>query len=376
MHSALPPVVALRRSTLVAMALLSLLAAAAVAVSAPSPASATAAARMATSQAPTSQAPTSQATTTPAPPPGVGIRLIDVPTATKTDPRARAYIIDNLEPGTTIARRVLLRNSTDATQHVRVYAAAAHVANDTFVGAKGTSQNQLSRWIAPALQTVTLAPHSDETDLVTIAVPKTATSGERFAAIWAEVSAERRDGGTAVTAVSRVGIRVYLSVGEGSAPASSFRLGSLEAHRSNSDKTVITAKVTNTGGRAIDVNGSLSLRDGPGSLRAGPFPITKVITLATGQSGYLSVPLSKGLPRGPWTATIKAKSGKLHESLAARITFPVIGSHRTTRALTGQPNWLLVAGVVLVLALIPSAAALSRRRRARRKQIRLAAATA
>jgi hypothetical protein len=288
------------------------------------------------------------------------------------DPRARAYIVDNLAAGTTIQRRISLRNDSDDFQNVRIYAAGARVAGSSFVPAGKDKRNELSRWISPAVENLTIAPHTKSTDLITIAVPKGTSSGERFAAIWAEVrSTSATPGGGMITGVSRVGIRVYLSVGTGSGPRTAFTVTSMHAHRAADDRVVITAKVTNTGGRAIDVNGKLSLTDGPDSLRAGPFALEHVVTLAEGQSGRVSVPLSKGLPRGPWTATITAKSGTATEKLSAKITFPAAGSQHSSLGVIQPPNWWLLIGVIAVLCLIPPAAALSRKRRRARNRAKL-----
>jgi hypothetical protein len=330
--------------------------------------------------APTTSSPQGGPAATPAPVPspalsagaGIGIRLLDIPATSVGDPRARTYIVDNLAPGTTVERRVLLRNDTDITQNVRVYAGGARVSGGSFSGSAGKRQNELSRWITASIETMEIGPHSSETATITIAVPSTATSGERFGAIWAEVAGEATDGnGATVRSVNRVGIRVYLSVGPGNGPQTTFTVTDMHAHRAADDRAIITAIVTNTGGRAIDIKGNLSLRDGPDSLRAGPFPLAHVVTLAKGQSGTVSLPLSKGLPRGPWTAKITAKSGIVTESLTARITFPRVGSQHSTAAVIQPPNWWVLIPVILILILIPPAAALSRRRRRARNLARL-----
>jgi hypothetical protein len=298
-------------------------------------------------------------------PSGIGIRLLDVPTDALSDPRARAYIIDNVAPGGTIARRILIENNTDSVQTVRVYAGAATVTGDAFVGAKGKTANELSSWTSPALSTVTIAARASSEDLITVAVPSTATEGERYAAIWAETrsTAAGADAGPTVTTVGRVGVRVYLSVGAGNGPQSSFTISDLKSHRASDGTAVITATVHNTGGRAIDISGSLRLTDGPGSLSAGPFDLAKVVTLAPGKSGTVSVPLAAGLPRGPWTATITAKSGLLSQTLSDTITFPPAGNSGSTDASAGVPVALIVIGAVILLLLVAALIWYLRRRR-------------
>jgi hypothetical protein len=69
-------------------------------------------------------------------------------------------------------------------------------------------------------------------------------------------------------------IRLYLSVGPGGAPAANFTIDSLTAKRTPDGHPTVLARVHNTGGRALDMNGTLRLVDGPGALDAGPYPPT------------------------------------------------------------------------------------------------------
>src|SRR5579859_2715811 len=45
-------------------------------------------------------------------PGSIGVRLLDVPADTMSNPRAREYIVDNLTPSTTIHRRIVVSNTT------------------------------------------------------------------------------------------------------------------------------------------------------------------------------------------------------------------------------------------------------------------------
>jgi hypothetical protein len=87
-----------------------------------------------------------------------------------------------------------------------------------------------------------------------------------------------------LTQVSRVGIRLYLSIGPGGAPASNFDIVSMTADRDSTNSAMVQASIHNTGGRALDLSGALALSDGPGGLSAGPFPITLGTTLGIGQT--------------------------------------------------------------------------------------------
>jgi hypothetical protein len=79
---------------------------------------------------------------------------------------------------------------------------------------------------------------------------------------WAEVSARpATEGG--VTLVNRVGVRMYMSVGPGGAPSSTFAIGSLSARRSTTGESLVVSAVHNGGGSTLDLGGTLMLSHGP-----------------------------------------------------------------------------------------------------------------
>jgi hypothetical protein len=84
----------------------------------------------------------------------------------------------------------------------------------------------------------------------------------------------------------------------------------------------VLAKVHNTGGRALDMSGSLRLADGPGQLTAGPFDATVGTTLGIGQTAPVTVMLDPSLPVGPWKATLELRSGLLRRKVEGTLTFP------------------------------------------------------
>ncbi len=72
---------------------------------------------------------------------------------------------------------------------------------------------------------VTLAPGRSATDTITIEVPPGATRGEHYGVIWVQQTARSHAaGGFGLTEVSRIGIRIYLAVGKGGAPPTSFAI--------------------------------------------------------------------------------------------------------------------------------------------------------
>jgi hypothetical protein len=176
--------------------------------------------------------------------------------------------------------------------------------------------------------------------------------------VWAETTTPpAEDGG--VTQVSRVGIRIYLSVGPGGVPASDFRIESMTAARDASGAPEVQASVRNTGGRALDLSGQLMLTKGPGGLSAGPFEITLGTTLGVDQTEPIAVSLNENLPDGPWLATITAKSGLVEQTAEARLTFPTdpgVAAPVTAEQPAGVP-WLpiglaVAAGLLLLAGVI------------------------
>ncbi|HZG90787.1 MAG TPA: hypothetical protein VEZ42_11290 [Pseudonocardia sp.] len=301
-----------------------------------------------------------------APDPGsVGVRLLDVPTVARDDPRARQYIVDHLAPGSVINRRIEVSNTTREPMSVAVYPAAALIEEGSFLGADGHSANELSRWTALSSSTLELAPRAEAAITVTISVPPDAAPGEQYGAVWAEVRAPGDEG---VVLVNRVGIRMYLSVGDGNAPASDFTVDSLTAARDPHGRPLVTAQLRNTGGRALDLSGTLDLTGGPGALTAGPFPVQTGSTVAPGQSATVSVAMDRQLPDGPWDAALTLRSGMLEENVEARIQFPAAPGTATPAAAEQAGGWgvgLLVGALILlvVLLLVVLVVVLLRRRR-------------
>jgi hypothetical protein len=256
-------------------------------------------------------------------PGGIGLRLVDVPLTAQSDPRARLYIVDHLAPGTAVQRRVEVSSTAGSTTHVGLYAAAATLAKGTFLGAAGHTANDLSTWTSVSPDASDLPADGRVTAVVTLSVPRDATPGERYGVVWAEARSVERGG---VTQVSRVGIRLYVSVGTGGLPAPGFAIDSLTAERSAAGRPTIVATVRNTGRRALDMTGTLRLSAGPGGLSAGPFPANLGTTLAVGDTEPVTIGLDPRLPAGPWNAEITLRSGLVEHVARATVTFPDTGA--------------------------------------------------
>jgi hypothetical protein len=254
---------------------------------------------------------------------GIGLRLLDVPTAAKLDPRARIYVVDHLAPGTVIHRRIEIGNTTASGARVVLYPAAASLGKGSFLGAAGHARNELSTWTRVQPGAIKIAGGQRMKAVVTIAVPRDAAPGERYGVVWAEVRSTPQTAG-GITQVNRVGIRLYLSVGPGGGPPAGFKINAVTATRSRDGQPTVIATVHNTGGRALDMSGTLRLGAGPGGLKAGPFPANLGTTLAIGATEPVTILLDKRLPAGPWKARVDLRSGLVQRHAQAAITFPPV----------------------------------------------------
>jgi hypothetical protein len=255
-----------------------------------------------------------------APPPGIGVKLLQGPADSVDNPRAHEYIIDHVAPGTTISRKIGFSNGDSQPADLTFYADAAKIHDGAFVPGAGHAANDVTNWTTFSPTSATVQPGQTLPVTVTIAVPADAAQGERYAAALAEHSTPAAEGG--VASVSRVGIRIYLSVGPGGAPITAFSIDSMTAQRDANGNPLVTAQVHNSGERAIDLSGHLELTNGPSSLSAGPFTVRSIATLKPGDSGAVTVPLDRALPNGPWDARITLGSGVTSASGTARLTFP------------------------------------------------------
>ena len=289
----------------------------------------------------------------------LGLRLLDMP-VTK-DPRARLYIVDHLAPGTTIERRIEVLNTSDSPERVALYSAAATIEKGSFLGSKGHTENYISRWTSVTPSTAQVAAGGLLTAMVTIKVPSNAPPGEQYGVVWAETRSAP-EGGGGVVEVNRVGIRIYLSVGPGGAPAPDFTIDALTAQRSDSGQPMVLATVQNTGGRALDMSGALKLMNGPSGLTAGPFPASLGTTLAVDATGSVTILLDEELPAGPWDARIALKSGLIERKAQATITFPDVGAAPPVSTTSSLPWWLYVVIGLGILLLIALALIVKRRR--------------
>lgn len=295
-----------------------------------------------------------------------GVQLLADAGGPRQDPRERQGIVGHLVPGSVLRRRMLVQNMSARPLHIDVYAGAADIVANRFTPADGAMPNELTGWIAFDQRSVDLPPYSRAPVRITVAVPPSASQAERYAVIWAQ-TAVPPDRHHAVGVINRVGIRAYLDIGPGGEPSPDFRIDALTPVRAGDGRPVVTARVRNTGGRALDMRGSLSLADGPARLNAGPFPAAPGVTVAPGDSASVTVPLDKHVPAGPWRARLTLASGMVSKTVTATITFPAaaatsgvpvsLGTGRLTR------NLIFVGAPAVLAALLLQFAIRCRHRR-------------
>lgn len=292
----------------------------------------------------------------------VGIRLLDAPSDRADEPRAHRNIVDHLSPGDVIERRVEVRNGTNAEITVPVYVGGAELDGTQFGAFDGRDRGDLARWGEVESSEVTLAAGDTASPTVRIAVPDDAPPGERYGVIWME--APRADDGP-IAAVNRVGVRIFLSVGEGDEPPTDFRIDRLRTERPHADSLLLLADVTNTGGRALELQGELELNDGPGGLSVGPVPPARGQVVGIGGGGTVAFAFDPSLPDGAWEARLRLQSGTVERGAEARVTVPPVGETGASTAspATGAHPIALAAAFGLLLAVIIALVLVLARRR-------------
>ncbi|MGW1058203.1 hypothetical protein [Micromonospora rubida] len=278
-----------------------------------------------------------------------GISLLDVTPGHRSDPRALTKIVDHLAPGAVIKRRVLLLSDLRQHRAIEVYPGAAAIENGKLRVGEGHATNELTSWISLDHDRVDMSPGDKTPVVVTIRVPSTAPTGERYGMVWASLSSkDNAPGGSRIDAVNRVGIRIYLHVGPGDEPPSDFTIGTMVPALDEKGKPAVTVGVNNTGGRALDITGEVSFSDGPDDTRAGPFSFDTT-TLAPGEPGKVTASLPDNLADGPWKVRVSLTSGTVKHSAAGTITFPRAGEPGQPSRLSGvSNNWPTVGGALAV----------------------------
>ena len=299
---------------------------------------------------------------------GLGIRLVDAPVELRDDPRAQLYIVDRVQAGTTITRRVEVSNGTSNPMTPRLYVAAAAIRRGSFTVEQPSARNEITRWGRISPTSLSLAPGQHAEATVTIEVPEGTPDGEYYGAAVASDAPRDEGGGVAIAAA--VGVRIYLSVGKG-AVKSDFELTKLTASRLGDGRPLVTSTVRNTGERALDMSGDLKLSNGPGGVKGGPFRAEVGTTLGIGDTEDVRVILDEDTPAGPWDAVLTLRSGTIERAVKARITFPDVGGPPEDvefDELEKKRRFGALAGSLIILLLAIMAVVAWRVRRARARE--------
>ncbi|KAA0918920.1 hypothetical protein [Dietzia sp. ANT_WB102] len=286
---------------------------------------------------------------------GFGIRIGEVPVNLADNPRAATYIIDNVPPGKRLERQIVVSSTMAERTTFDLYVGAAHVNDEGYQAEPRGATNALTTWTSLDKTEVTLDPGQEEVVTVSVDVPADAPEIEQYALIWMSTKVDENNP-DAVQAVSRVGIRMYLSVGTGDGPRPSFSIDSLLPIRLGDGTAAVKAVLENSGARAVEVSGTLDLTDGPGGLSV-PAVESGGKTIPADSRGELiiEVPNSGEFPAGPWSASVTLDSGYGKETAAAEISFPDQGEGEPVPVKGGlsAAAWIaLGVGAALLVALL------------------------
>ena len=152
-----------------------------------------------------------------------------------------------------------------------------------------------------------------------------------------------------VVQVNRVGIREYLTIGAGGLAPADFTLSALTADRDSAGHRIVNATIHNTGGRVLNLAGTLALSGGPAATSAGPFNATTPESLAPDGSAALTVTLPAELQSGPWTTVLTVKAGTLTHTATSTLLFPDV---TTTEPTSFAWGWLIPVAVIAALAVV------------------------
>ena len=250
----------------------------------------------------------------------IGVKLLEAVGTHPAQGLEGVYIVGDLRADHALTRRLEIFNSSGSSMRISVYPAGAGIRAGSFTYAVGRSKNQLSSWITVARPVIVLAPRTHTEVAVRISVPKRATSGERYAVVWAQVSARTSSSGD-VQLTNRVGIRVYLSVGSVQL-AHDFRIGAVTARRAVNGVPFVEAWVLNESSATVTIVGNVTLRDGPGGLSDGPVSMVPLTALPPGDAGQVAAYFERGLPRGPWRVSLRLSNGSIGQLRVAELVFP------------------------------------------------------
>ena len=278
------------------------------------------------------------------------------PDISEGDPGGGAYLVEDLEPGSSLRRRIVVTTTSTQPIEASFYAAGASLARHRFEFADGRAHNELSRWVTVRPRAATVHAGTPTTVTVEIRVPRGALAGERVAMVWAETAR--------ANVVSRVGVRSYVTVGGGHARPE-LELGDLVATRKAAGGVDLGVVVRNTGRRAAELTGTVELASPAGRER---LVLPGGFVVAAGRSATVG-PLTPAADtdRGVWRADVRVTgNGAVEASGGATFGLPARRGQSVRAPLTKPADRTAAAATGAALAVCVGGAAgwaLHRRRR-------------
>lgn len=227
------------------------------------------------------------------------------------DPRAAYAVVDHIEAGERLERRLRFDNDTDEELTVDFTDEPARLDDGTFTFVDAGLTNDLARWtsVTPARATVASGSHVDVRVLVR--VPRAVRPEEHYGMVWATIGPTAGGDGTTRT---RVGVRMYVHVGDGD-PAARFTVTRVRPRRTAAGDPVVDVRLANTGARAVDVAGSVA-PDRPGS-EATAF----AVAAAPRQTATTSVALRPALS-GRVSLVVRSSANGIEHVQRVEVAFP------------------------------------------------------
>jgi hypothetical protein len=142
----------------------------------------------------------------------VGIRIAQIPADVADHPYSKFYIVSRLQPGIALTQRLEVFNTSPQEFTVSLYPGMATFLDGNFKIGEGRTGNVLTSWTKLTPDNLVVKPGESKFFDMTITPPIGSSSVEHFGVIWAEVAGTPNEAG--ITSVSRVGIRMYIPVGD------------------------------------------------------------------------------------------------------------------------------------------------------------------
>jgi hypothetical protein len=273
--------------------------------------------------------------------------------------RDRAYVVRTVRPGQALDDVLVATNLTGRSLRVRLGAVDAQVTPEGQF-APGTRAERTGRWIGLGDGDLTLPPHGTARVAVRIRVPADAEVGDHLAAVTLEKYAPTPVGG-GVAVRLRVGVRVYLAVTGGGAPAApTFAIRRLEFTGTAEDPR-LSVTIAATGPRLVEPLGTVRVARGPLGQTA-RLPVLGAVPARSMRT--FVVPVRGPLDPGAYTADLRLRLADGTATTRAHIRFVVPGVAAAVRERSaGWSWWAGFGGGLSLLALLLLLVALLRRRR-------------